>query len=159
VNINRIAVGSILAASIGCSFLVSPLAAIAADSNSSIPSVIEAGFAAWAKVSDTAVPFNVWKKGGLMENDSKVAILANYFQRIQRTLGKYKSYEPVEAKKISQHSQIIYLAINFERGAVYGRFLVYRTDNNWVVQNMDFSTQPEAVMPWLTFAGGDYGGE
>jgi hypothetical protein len=44
-------------------------------------------------------------------------------------------------------------AINFERGAVYARFVVYHAERDWVVQNMDFSTRPESILPWLSFAG------
>jgi hypothetical protein len=159
VNIIKLAVRTVLASGVGCCCLMSTSPAVAADASPAIPPVIEAGFAAWGKVSDPNVAFSFWKKGGLMENDAKVAALANYFRRIERAVGNYKSYEPVESKQISRNSRITYLAINFERGAVYARFLIYRTDNNWVVQNMDFSTQPEALMPWLAFAGGDYGGQ
>ncbi len=62
----------------------------------------------------------------------------------------------MRTKRVSQNSEVIYLAMNFERGAVYGRFRVYCTDGDWVVQNMDFSTRPEAVMPWLSFEGEEY---
>jgi len=159
VNIIKMAVGTALVSGVGCCCMMFAAQAAAADASPAIPPVIEAGFAAWAKVSDPTVAFNLWKKGGLMENDSKVVALSNYFRRIERAVGNYKSYEPVESKRISQNSRITYLAINFDRGAVYARFLIYRTDAGWVVQNMDFSTQPEALMPWLAFAGGDYGGQ
>ena len=158
-NIIKIAIRSVLASTMGCCCLMSPAPAVSADASTSVPPVIQAGFDAWAKVSDPAVPFNVWKKGGLLENDNKVAPLSNYFRLIGRAVGSYKSYELVEVKRIGQNTRIIYLAMNFERGAVYARFLVYRIDNNWVVQNMDFSTRPEAMMPWLAFEGGDYGGQ
>lgn len=158
-NIIKMAVQTMLVSVVASCCLMSAGPAAAADASPAIPPVIEAGFTAWGKVSDPTVAFNLWKKGGLMENDSKVAALSNYFRRIERTVGNYRSYEPVESKPISQDSRITYLAINFERGAVYARFLIYRTDAGWVVQNMDFSTQPEALMPWLAFAGGDYGGQ
>ena len=91
-----------------------------------------------------------------MEDDGKPEKLAGYFSRMDRTLGGYKSHEMIESKQIGQSSRIFYLSINFERAAVYARFLVYRTDKDWVVQNMDFSAKPEALMPWLAFAGSDY---
>ena len=94
-----------------------------------------------------------------MEDDSKPGALATYFGRMDRTLGNYKSYDVIENKRVSQSSQIVYLSMNFERAAIYGRFLLYRTDKGWVVQNMDFSPKPEAIMPWLAFAGGNYTGE
>ena len=61
--------------------------------------------------------------------------------------------EPVEQKAIGKRSQIVYLAVNFERGVVFAKFLLYRTDKNWVVQNLYFDTRPEAIMPWLATEG------
>ena len=99
---------------------------------------------------------DAWQKGGLLEGDRKVAAQSNYLRRAVQAVGNYNSYDLIEAKRIGLSSQIIYLSINFERGAVYARFVLYRSNKNWVVQNMDFSTQPEAVMPWLSFEGGNY---
>jgi hypothetical protein len=47
-----------------------------------------------------------------------------------------------------------YLSINFERGAVFGRFVFYQTGKEWVVQDMDFSVKPETIMPWLALEAG-----
>ena len=86
----------------------------------------------------------------------KAASQSSYFRRLDQALGNYKSYDLVETKAIGPSSEILYLAINFERGAVYARFLVYRTDKAWVVQDMDFTTKPEAIMPWVAFQGVNY---
>ncbi len=155
---SRMAVGFLLAISLGFVSLIVPRRLAAADSGASIPAVIQSGYTAWLKVNDPGVAVNIWRKGGLLENDSKAVVLGNYFRRIGSTVGNYKSYELVEKKSIGQNSQIFYFTMHFERGAVYARFLVYQGDKGWVIQNMDFSTQPEAVMPWLAFQGVDYGG-
>ena len=97
---------------------------------------------------------DAWQKGGLIEGDRKVLVEANYFKRINPAIGGFKSYELVEVQKIAQSSQIIYLTINFERAAVYARFLLYRTDQDWVVQNMDFNAKPEAIIPWTALPAG-----
>ena len=90
----------------------------------------------------------------MIENSGKPSQLpTSYFSRIDRTVGKYRGYEPIDSKRISQTTQIVYVSINFERAAVYARFLVYRADKDWVVQDMDFSPKPEAIMPWLSVRG------
>jgi hypothetical protein len=142
--------------------LLSPHRMGAADSDTTtmpIPSVIQRGFKVWADKETSSYAFDVWKKGGLLEDDSKSTMLANYFTRLDRTVGNYKSYEIIDSKVVNQTSSIFYISVNFEHAAVYARFLVYRTDGNWVVQNMDFSTRPEAVMPWLAFGTVDYSGQ
>jgi len=128
----------------------------AAAADTSIPGIIQDGFKSWA-AKDASYAFDVWKKGGLLETDAKPAQLARYFGQMDRLLGNYKSYEPIQSKPITESSRIIYLSVNFERAAAYARFLVYRTDKGWVIQNMDFSAKPEAIMPWLAFAGEDSG--
>jgi hypothetical protein len=44
--------------------------------------------------------------------------------------------------------------MSFERGVLYGSFLVWKSDRDWVVQQMDFNPKPQVIMPWLT-SGGD----
>ena len=130
----------------------------AADSDASIPTIIQNGFKSWA-AKDASYAFDIWKMGGLLENDSKPAKLAGYFARMDRTLGKCISCELIESKRIGDSSRTVYMSINFEHAAVYARFLMYRPtkDKDLVVQDMDFSPKPEAIMPWLSFAGQDYG--
>jgi hypothetical protein len=134
--------------------LLSPFPSSGADSNQSLPPIIEAGFQSWTKGGGVDAILNGWQRGGLMEGSNKAATQARYFREFSSTLGNYKSYEAIQSKAISQASQVIYLSINFERGVVYGRFLLYRTDKGWVVQNMDFSERPEAIMPWLAVQSG-----
>jgi hypothetical protein len=88
-----------------------------------------------------------------MEGSNKAAVQAGYFRSLSQTLGNYKSHEVIQSNGVSRASQVIYLSLNFERGLVYGRFLLYQTGKDWVLQNMDFSDRPEAVMPWLAFEG------
>lgn len=139
---------------IGCLMLIFP--AMAADSDWQSPAVVEQGFQAWAKNRNASYAMDIWKKGGLLENDRKPVTLANYFRHLDGTIGNYKSYEVINVKPIGERSQIIYVALHFERVAVYGRFLMYHAENGWVVQNMDFSTKPEAIMPWLAFTDVNY---
>lgn len=122
-----------------------------------VPAVVEKGFALWAKNRDASWAFDTWKLGGLLERDAKPATLARYFARLDTDLGSLKNFEVIQSRSVSRNSAVIYICINFERAAVFGRFMVYRTDKDWVVQDMDFSSKPEALMPWLAFEGGSYG--
>jgi hypothetical protein len=154
-NIIRLMIRSVLLLALTCVGAESPIQAVANESNASIPLVLQTGFSNWAKVG-VGITLDSWSKGGLLEGDSKVTNQSNYFRRLYRTAGNYKSYEVIETKRISQSSEIIYISVNLERAAIYARFLLYRTDKDWVVQNMDFSSKPEAVMPWLAFQGVNY---
>jgi hypothetical protein len=125
---------------------------VSIDPTPPIPPVIDAGFALWVK-NGLPAALDLWQKGGLLEGDHKIVALGKYLKRIEPLVGGYRSYELIDARKISPNSQLVYLAINFERGAVYARFLLYRAADIWVVQNMDFNIKPELIVPWLAFAG------
>jgi hypothetical protein len=131
-------------------------AAPRADSMSSVPGIVQDGLHSWEK-NGASYALDIWQKGGLMEGDNKPMALSNYFRRIDRIIGNYRSFEVIDTKRISQRSEVLYLSMNFERTAIYARFLLFRTEKDWVVQNMDFSPRPEAIMPWLAFEGVNYG--
>ena len=156
-NISRLMFRSVLLLGLGCCCLL-PFAhaRAAAGASAPVPDIIQKGFNLWAKNRQASWAIDAWKIGGLMERDNKPDALSRYFSRIDLTLGSYKSYEVVETKRVSQDSGVIYLSINFDRAVIFGRFLMYRTDKDWVVQNMDFSPKPEAMMPWLAFEGETY---
>lgn len=145
-----------MALALGCALGVPLVPALRAQSSPAVPSVIQAGFELWGKGGGMAVVLDVWQKGGLMEGDRKVATLLEFFRRIDRAVGHYRSHEVIQTKRIGPSSEVLYLALNFERGAVYARFLLYRTERAWVVQNLDFSVKPETLMPWLAFEGANY---
>jgi len=136
-------------------FFTLPLA-VASDPPAQIPAIVQKGFALWAEKNAASWAFDAWKIGGLLEGDSKPATLSAYFGRLDQTIGNYKSYEAIDVKPVGRASEILYASIQFEHAAIYGRFLLYRTDKNWVIQNMDFSAKPEAIMPWLAFNGENY---
>lgn len=155
VNTIKGMVRCLLALGLGYCCLMPVAHAVAAEARSAMPPVIEAGLALWAK-SGPDVALDSWQRGGMMEGGNKARILNTYFRQLDRALGDYKASELLESKSIGQTSQVVYLSLHFQRGAVYGRFVLYRTDKTWVVQNMDFNTKPEAIMPWLAFEGVKY---
>lgn len=119
-----------------------------------LPPVLLKGFSLFPTGGPESA-LEMWRQGGLLEGDRRAEELGEYFKRTVRSLRNYRSYELVESKFIGQSSRIVYLAILFERGAIYARFQLFKSDRQWVVQNMDFNLRPEAVMPWLAFEGGN----
>ena len=158
-NTRKILFRSVVGLGLGCCCLVAfyhARGAADAPAAAPVPAVIQKGFTMWAKNRDASWAFDVWKIGGLLERDIKPNTLSRYFARLDANVGSYKNYEVISTKGVSQNSGVIYLCINFDHAAIYGRFVVYRTDKDWVVQDMDFSVKPEAMMPWLAFEGGTY---
>ena len=133
-----------------------PVAGAGVGAPTQVPAVIQNGFKLWSLNHRSSWAFDAWKMGGLMEKDPKTDTLSRYFSRIEQSLGNFKTYEVVDSKRVGLSSGVLYLSINFDRGVMFARFMIYKTDEDWVVQNMDFSPRPEAMMPWLAFEGGTY---
>jgi hypothetical protein len=115
---------------------------------SSLPPLIESGLAVYASGGPGPAILS-WRKGGPSAGDKEAVETADELKQLEKSLGHYKSYDLIERKEISKRSEILYLSLNFERGAVFANFLVYKTSKDWVVQNMDFNTEPTLIMPWL----------
>jgi hypothetical protein len=119
-----------------------------AQRSSSLPPIVESGLAVYASGGPGPALLS-WRKGGPSEGDKEAVETADELKQLEKSLGHYKSYDLIERTEISKRSEILYLSLNFERGAVFASFLVYKTTKDWVIQNMDFNTEPTLIMPWL----------
>ncbi|HEV8544457.1 MAG TPA: hypothetical protein VGR78_18875 [Verrucomicrobiae bacterium] len=120
----------------------------AAEPSLPMPAIIQKGLDLY-KRGGVGIAFDAWQSGGAIEGDSSVAAKSRAFKDMTGLVGDYKSSEVIQLKEITRTSRIVYVAMNFKRGAIYARFLLYHAENDWVVQDMTFSIRPEAVMPWL----------
>src|SRR3989442_13867089 len=91
-----------------------------AEADQDVPAVIEAGLKAYSKQGgDAAV--TAWFKGGPMEGEKRDESAADTLRRTERFIGKFKSYEVIATKEIGRSSKIVYLALNYDRGALFTR--------------------------------------
>ncbi len=150
-NLRLLLARLVLVLSLLCAGLLLSAPTATADPNPPVPAVLDAGFSFYAKAG-AELALDTWRKGGLAEVDGvKIAAQLGYIRQAERAVGNYRSYDVIEARRIGASSRILYLSINYQRGAVYARFVVFRTEKDWVVQSMDFSLKPETIMPWLAF--------
>jgi hypothetical protein len=122
-------------------------------SGGSVPVVLQKGFDL-LKTAGPAVALGTWREGGGLDEDMNGKDETSAFKEMVKRLRNYRSYEVIEIKEIGSTSKILYVSMSFERGVLYGSFLVWKSDRDWVVQQMDFNTKPQVIMPWLN-AGGD----
>lgn len=148
----RMVAGAIIPAGIVACFVIPYFLTAKAEPNSPIPPIVQAGLAVYA--SGGADPaLSVWRKGGALDNEKSSEDHLDELKHWEKSIGHYKSYELIETKDIGTASKVFYLAMNFERGAVYASFVVYKTRKDWVVQSMDFDTKPEEILPWFARNG------
>lgn len=139
---------SAIALMVGFFFLMEGSQTSGVESKQSLPRVIEEGLNAYASGGAEAA-VAAWLKGGPGEGERVAEAEADKFKRMERFFGRYKSYESIDTKDIGKSSKVIYLALNFERGAIFASFIVYKTDKDWVVTGWDTNTKPQLIFPWL----------
>lgn len=125
---------------------------VRAQSDIPMPDVIKKGLALYEK-GGVIVAFDSWQRGGMLENDSAGAAKLRAFKEMTAAIGNYKSSDVVRIRQISNHSRLVYFAMNFSRGIIYAKFLIYQAESESLVQNMIFGSRPEAIMPWLALEG------
>jgi hypothetical protein len=129
-------------------FLTILMCTAGADPGSDLPSVLRKGVAEYERGGAT-LAFYAWQHGGLLEDGPNAATKLRDFKDAAEALGAYKSAEHILTKRIGRSSEIVYVALNFKRGALFLKFWLYQAENDWVVQDLVFSSRPEAIMPWL----------
>jgi hypothetical protein len=117
------------------------------------PAIVEKGLRL-LKTAGPAAAFEGWREGGALEGDPKGADDLARFKELIKPLRNYRSFEVVEAKDIGRSSRLIFVTMSFDRGVLFGKFLVWRSERDWVVQRLEFDTKPETLMPWLAAGGG-----
>jgi len=117
-----------------------------------LPSIIRKGIAEYER-SGATLAFYAWERGGRLEDSAPSGAKLRSFKDTAEALGPYRSAEHILTKPIGRSSEILYMALNFKRGALFLKFFLYRAENDWVVQNVVFSSRPEAIMPWLAIEG------
>jgi hypothetical protein len=116
--------------------------------NAPLPTSVERGIQL-LKNAGPGPAVEAWREGGMLEDSGRTQNDVARFKALIRPLRNYQSYEVVEVKEIGKTSKILYVAMAFERGILYGSFLVWKSEHGWIVQRTDFSTRPENIMPWL----------
>ncbi len=129
------------------------LDAQAADPNPILPPAVEKGFKLLGSANPT-VAFDAWREAAVLDDATKAAQDRKKFEEIVKPLRNYRSYEIIEVREIGRTSKLLCVSISFERGILYGSFLVWKSERDWLVQHADFATKPEVIMPWLALSPG-----
>jgi hypothetical protein len=119
----------------------------AADTGSEeVPKVILSGLDAY-KAEGPEAAIKAWLKGSPVEGSKEALSQANNLRQIQDFYGAYKTFHLVQSRNISPTSRIIYLVLDHEKGPVFYKFLVFRTEQGWILTSFYLNTHPEQVLP------------
>jgi hypothetical protein len=132
-------------------FLLCAQLSIAQNSNSSnrqadlrLPHVIIAGLEAY-KDTGPEQAVREWIKGSPIDGSKDALSEANELRQIQETYGAYQGFEVVSTRDLSPRIRILYLILDYEKGPYFARFMVYRSEQGWILTSFDFDTKEDLV--------------
>jgi hypothetical protein len=114
-----------------------------------IPKIIQFGLDTYkSEGPESAV--KAWVKGGPYEGNRDVAAgQASILRQAQGAYGTYRGYDVIREQDISASVRVFYLTLNFERGPVFSRFIVFRSEQGSMITALNFSVKPEDIVPSL----------
>jgi len=136
-----VAVGFLLLALAPC-----VLAGAADTSSEEVPKVILSGLDAY-KAEGPEAAMKAWIKGSPIEGSKEALSQANNLRQIQDFYGAYKTFHFIQSRNLGPTSRMIYLALDYEKGPVFGKFLVFRAEQGWILTSFLVNTHPEQILP------------
>lgn len=86
--------------------------------------------------------------GSPIEGSKEALSQANVLLQIAEFYGPYRGYSIARVVKVSDSTRFAYLVLNFERGPLFGCFVLYeRPGFGWVLPQFKFHTEAQQVWP------------
>jgi hypothetical protein len=111
-----------------------------------VPKFIQSGMDAYKSEGPEAA-IKAWIKGSALEGSKDALTQANGLRQIGDYYGAYKAFEVISSRTISPSTRVFYLTLEFEKGPVFAKFVIYRVAEDWVLVSFNFNTKPELILP------------
>jgi len=109
-----------------------------------LPPVILAGLQAYkAGGPDNAIA--AWVRGSALDGNKEVLSEANMLHSIQGFYGAYHTFDLIGSRQLGARTRVYYLTLDFDKGPVFGKFIVYKADQAWVLVAFNFNTKDDVL--------------
>jgi hypothetical protein len=113
-----------------------------------VPKIIQFGLETYKSEGPEAA-IKAWIKGGPYDGNRDVIGQASILRQAQSVYGTYRGFEVIGMQNISAAVRVVNLTLNFERGPVFSRFIVFRSEQGTMLTALNFSAKPEDIVPNL----------
>jgi hypothetical protein len=111
-----------------------------------VPKIVLSGLDAYkADGADAAI--KAWIKGSALDGSKDALSQANILRQIQDFYGSYKTFDLIHTRNVSPNIRIIYVAMDYEKGPLFAKFVVYQTQQGWILTAFTFNTKEELILP------------
>jgi hypothetical protein len=111
-----------------------------------LPPVIVSGLDGYkSKGAEEAI--RLWVKDSPLEGSNDAASQVTALHQIEQLYGAYQWFEVVRIREVSPRILTLYLILDYERGPLFARFTVYRSNHRWIMTSIDFNPREETIFP------------
>jgi hypothetical protein len=111
-----------------------------------VPPVILSGLQGFKdKGPEEAV--RIWIKDSPIDGSKEAVTQANSLRQVQDFYGAYQSFEVLIAHDLGHRTRVLYLTLEFEKGPLFAKFVVYRSNHRWILTSFNFNTKEELILP------------
>lgn len=113
-----------------------------------LPKIVQFGLETYKSEGPEAA-IKAWLKGGPYDGNKDIISQASVLRQAQGLYGTYRGYEVMHEQDVSASVRVFYLSLNFDRGPVFSRFIVFRSEQGAMITALNFSAKPEDIIPNL----------
>jgi hypothetical protein len=126
--------------------LVAPLAYSQQDPRPELPKILLAGFDSYrAAGPDEAM--RVWLRNSPLEGTADAGTQEQILHAAGGRFGPWRAFDVIGARQISPSTRVVYLTLDYDRGPLFAKFVLYRTTQGYIVTSMVFSPNDTEVLP------------
>jgi hypothetical protein len=113
---------------------------------SPVPKVLVSGFDAYrAGGPDEAM--RVWLRNSPLEGTPDAGTEEGILHATQGRFGPWRAFDVVSIHQLSPSTRIIYMTLDYDKGPLFAKFVLYHTGQGWIVTNLLFSPNDAEVLP------------
>ncbi len=131
--------------------LLAPLSPAFADpgpalADGPLPRIVLSGLESYKKDGPEEA-MKAWLKDSVLENDPNALSQAGALRQAQARYGAYRGFHEISMRSVSASTAIVCLTLDYDKGPLYAKFVVYRTQPGAVLTNLVFDVDENAVVP------------
>jgi len=117
------------------------------DAGAKVPHIVLAGLEAYRAKGNAEDAVKVWTVGSPLDGSKMALSETNNLNQVEGFYGTYRTFDVLKVLDLSPKVRVVYLTLDYEKGPLFGRFVVYRTDQGWILTSFNFNTDEEKILP------------
>ena len=122
----------------------SPIAGQSSTDGGAVPKVVRDGMNQFKNGAPAGL--RALLKGGAAPDEADHPAATAVLATAEKTYGAYEGFDVIEVDDLSPRSRIVYLAMNYGKGAVFAKLVLYRCRTGWVVSRVQAGADPDQVL-------------